>query len=178
MMKRNEKDIFDRIVELADSHIDLCENSDQIFLQEEKIKAVKNLYQRATDWDNPNKDKYKVNDEMHGRIVGNVMSFNLMENEKYHEIEDLLEILERDNASERPSRSNTFAGMQSYYQKSKTFNYNRSPSPDSRVASVMDPIKEIKTIELESIGNESKTKEDGPAENTANNDASKGNGYW
>jgi len=32
MMKRNEKDIYDRIVELADKHIDLCENSNNIFL--------------------------------------------------------------------------------------------------------------------------------------------------
>jgi hypothetical protein len=115
LIKRNEKDIFDRIVELSDRHIEQCENSDNIFLQEEKIKAVKTLYHKATDWDNPNRDKYKVSDEMHGRIVGQVMSYNLMDNEKYHEIEELLEILESGVLDQKLSRSNTFAGMGSYY---------------------------------------------------------------
>lgn len=94
MMKRNEKDIYDRIVELADKHIDLCDNSDNIFLQEEKIKAVKDHYNKATDYDNPNRDKYKITDEMTGRIAGNVMSYLLMDNDKYHEIEELLEVME------------------------------------------------------------------------------------
>jgi molybdopterin-guanine dinucleotide biosynthesis protein len=123
MMKRNEKDIYDRIVELADKHIDMVDGSDNIFLQEEKIKAVKAHYQNATDWDNPNRDKYKVTEEMHGRIVGNVMSYALMDNDKYHEIEELLEIMEfgTDSADLSMQRANTFAGMGSYYQKSKSF---------------------------------------------------------
>lgn len=115
MIKRNEKDIYDRIIELADKHIELCENSDNIFLQEEKIKAVKTHYNKATDWDNPNRDKYKVTDEMHGRISGHVMSYSLMDNEKYHEIEELLEILESGEREANLSRANTFTGMGSYY---------------------------------------------------------------
>ena len=122
MMKRNEKDIYDRIVELADKHIDLCEGSDNIFLQEEKIKAVKNHYNKATDWDNPNREKYKITDEMNGRIVGNVMSYVLMDNEKYHEIEELLEVMEEtQDEGQGLKRASTFAGMGSYYQRSKTF---------------------------------------------------------
>jgi hypothetical protein len=123
MIKRNEKDIYDRIVELTDKHIDRVENSNQVFLQEDKIKAVKQHYGKATDHDNPNREKYKVSDEMHGRIVGNVMSYALMDNEKYHEIEDLLEILECSHSADEHQvrRANTFAGMGSYYQKSKSF---------------------------------------------------------
>ena len=175
MMKRNEKDIYDRIVELSDRHIDLCENSENIFLQEEKIKAVKNLYHQATDWDNPNRDKYKVQDEMHGRIVGNVMSYQLMDNEKYHEIEELLEILESGlDAASGISRANTFAGMGSYYQKSKTFNYGASPEKQrASVQKSMDPIKEIKALELVDI-------EDGTNEDVTGGRVpdGKGDGYF
>jgi len=60
---------------------------------------------------------------MNGRIVGNVMSYVLMDNEKYHEIEELLEVMEF--GDEDPGlalkRQSTFAGMGSYYQRSKTF---------------------------------------------------------
>ena len=138
MMKRNEKDIYDRIVELADKHIDLCEGSENIFLQEEKIKAVKTHYTKATDWDNPNRDKYKITDEMNGRIVGNVMSYVLMDNEKYHEIEELLEVMEYgDQEDTGLKRASTFAGMGSYYQRSKTF--AQGPASPSKTM----PIQEL-----------------------------------
>ena len=95
LIKRNEKDIFDRIVELTDKYINNCENSDGIFVQEEKIKAVREYYNKATDWDNPNRGEFKVEAEMHGRIIADVMSYNLMDNDKYKDIEELLIIMEQ-----------------------------------------------------------------------------------
>jgi hypothetical protein len=132
LIKRNEKDIFDRIVELTDKYIGNCENGDNIFIQEEKIKAVREFYNKATDWDNPNRGEYKVDAEMHGRIIADVMSYNLMDNDKYKDIEELLEIMEKndiDEAAGGMKRSTTFAGMDSYYKKSKTFHYGQSPEP-------------------------------------------------
>ena len=83
---------------------------------------MKTHYTKATDWDNPNRDKYKITDEMNGRIVGNVMSYVLMDNEKYHEIEELLEVMEEtQDEGQGLKRASTFAGMGSYYQRSKTF---------------------------------------------------------
>lgn len=95
LIKRNEKDIFDRIVELTDKYIGSCENSDSIFIQEEKIQAVREYYIKATDWDNPNRGEFKVEAEMNGRIIADTMSYNLMDNEKYKDIEELLEIMEQ-----------------------------------------------------------------------------------
>jgi len=95
LIKRNEKDIFDRIVELTDKYIGSCENSDSIFIQEEKIQAVRAYYIKATDWDNPNRGEFKVEAEMNGRIIADTMSYNLMDNEKYKDIEELLEIMEQ-----------------------------------------------------------------------------------
>jgi hypothetical protein len=62
---------------------------------------------------------------MHGRIIADVMSYNLMDNDKYKDIEELLEIMERNDLDEGGGmkRSTTFAGMDSYYKKSKTFHY-------------------------------------------------------
>ena len=167
MMKRNEKDIYDRIVELADKHIDMCDGSDNIFLQEEKIKAVKTHYTKATDWDNPNRDKYKITDEMNGRIVGNVMSYVLMDNEKYHEIEELLEVMENGgemDAAPGLSRANTFAGMGSYYQKSKSFYQGPGTTPSKTM-----PINELQLVDLDQEINE------GTAEPTG---VRKGEGYF
>ena len=88
---------------------------------------MREYYLKATDWDNPNRGDYKVEAEMNGRIIADVMSYNLMDNEKYKDIEELLEIMESPEMGGDQGggvkRSSTFAGMDSYYKKSKTFHY-------------------------------------------------------
>jgi hypothetical protein len=79
---------------LTDKYIGNVQDSDGIFIQEEKIKAVREYYNKATDWDNPNRGEFKVEAEMHGRIIAEVMSYNLMDNDKYKDIEELLIIME------------------------------------------------------------------------------------
>jgi hypothetical protein len=124
---------------------------------------VKTHYTKATDWDNPNRDKYKITDEMNGRIVGNVMSYVLMDNDKYHEIEELLEVMEDIGEDTGPGlkRASTFAGMGSYYQRSKTF--AQGPGSPSKAM----PIQELQLVDLD--GN------DGTAEPTGTR---KGDGYF
>lgn len=56
---------------------------------------MREYYIKATDWDNPNRGEFKVEAEMNGRIIADVMSYNLMDNDKYKDIEELLEIMEQ-----------------------------------------------------------------------------------
>jgi len=51
----------------------------------QKVDALKEVYDKATDKDNAEKSLYmeKIDDEMHGRIMNQYKSYDLMDNEKY-----------------------------------------------------------------------------------------------
>lgn len=80
LIKRNERDIYDRIIELVKKHIDRVEGSETFFTQEEQINAVVKYYKKAIDFNNPNQKDYQIEQEMHGRIRSHVNSYNLMDN--------------------------------------------------------------------------------------------------
>ena len=61
---------------------------------DERINAVRDLYEKATNKDNPNRDQVKIEPALRGRISSKIMSYNLYDNEKYKLIEELLEAIE------------------------------------------------------------------------------------
>ena len=60
---------------------------------DEKIKTVLEYYQQATDKDNPLRTTLFIDDYMRGRMVNSIQSFDLMDNKKYREIDELLVIM-------------------------------------------------------------------------------------
>jgi len=75
-------------------HMDRIPNFDSLQTNEEKIAAVRELYDQATNKDNPNRDQVKIEDALRGRISSHVMSYNLMDNPKYKLIEELNDAIE------------------------------------------------------------------------------------
>ena len=94
LVERNEGDILFRINELTDMHMDRIKDSYALRSTDEKINAVRDLYDRATNKDNPNRDQVKIEPALRGRISSKIMSYNLYDNEKYRLIEELLEAIE------------------------------------------------------------------------------------
>jgi hypothetical protein len=74
--------------------MDRIDNGENLITTDEKINAVRQLYERATNKDNPNRDLVKIEPALRGRISSKVMSYNLYDNEKYKLIEELLEAIE------------------------------------------------------------------------------------
>lgn len=62
----------------------------------QKVNALKELYDKATDKDNAEKSLYmeKIDAEMYGRIMNQYKSYDLMDNEKYQRIEYLLSVMQ------------------------------------------------------------------------------------
>ena len=56
LVERNERDILFRIQQLTEMHKDRIPGYDELVLNEEKIQAVRQLYDQATDKDNPNRN--------------------------------------------------------------------------------------------------------------------------
>ena len=55
---------------------------------------MKDQYLKSVDFTSPSYAESKIDADLHGRIRGAVMSFQMMDNPKYKEIESLLEIME------------------------------------------------------------------------------------
>ena len=94
LVERNEGDILFRINELTDMHIDRINPTQDLITTDERINAVRQLYERATNKDNPNRDQVKIEPALRGRISSKIMSYNLYDNQKYKLIEELLEAIE------------------------------------------------------------------------------------
>ena len=69
--------------------------------QDKRIQAVRHLYANHPD---------RVDSQMHGRIVNEVMSYSLMDNPKYNPIQGILEVLNEHFGEKHlnMSRNNTF----------------------------------------------------------------------
>jgi hypothetical protein len=63
--------------------MDRIEGSEEFSTTDEKIDAVRNLYELATNHNNPNRDQFKIDPALRGRISSKVMSYNMYDNEKY-----------------------------------------------------------------------------------------------
>lgn len=98
ILQRNAKASTDRIMELVDIHEDMLleEVPDYASMDEgQKVNALKDFYDKAVDIENSEKQIYydKLDKEMHGRIMNEYKSYDLMDNEKYQRIEYLLSVM-------------------------------------------------------------------------------------
>lgn len=94
LVERNERDILFRIEQLTEMHKDRIPAYDDLISREDKIAVVRDLYHRATDKDNPDRESIIIEPALRGRIESNVMSYNLMDNPKYKLIEELNDAIE------------------------------------------------------------------------------------
>lgn len=84
VIRRNQKAIYRRLLRLTKLHIDRIEDIDpDEMTDKEKINMVKDYYQQATDKDNPLRVMQDVEDNMHGRLVSPVQSYDPLDNKKY-----------------------------------------------------------------------------------------------
>lgn len=112
LLKRNENDIFDRCMELVELQQDGLEKFNDDFetmTDVQKIDALHDLYDKATNKENADKAKYIPHideKEMHGKVMNEIISYDLMDNEKYQRIEYLLTVMKEtfgfDNGEEDP----------------------------------------------------------------------------
>ena len=61
--------------------------------ENEKIKTVLEYYQQATDKNNPLRDHIELESSMYGCILSKVQSYDLMDNQKYKDIDQLLDLM-------------------------------------------------------------------------------------
>ena len=75
----------------------------------EKISYVRDKYLKSADFTSPSFDESKIDADLHGRIRGDVMSYQMMDNPKYKEIETLLDIMvdshDKDSSFEKKTTS-------------------------------------------------------------------------
>merc|ERR1712046_513372 len=90
---------WERIIELVDIHDQML--SEEVFdyqsLDEmQKVDALKDFYDKAVDIENSERQIYydKLDKEMHGRIMNEYKSYDLMDNEKYQRIEYLISVMQ------------------------------------------------------------------------------------
>merc|ERR1719498_1587491 len=62
----------------------------------EKIECLKEIYDKAVDKENAEKELYaeKLEKEIHGKVMNEYKSYDLMDNEKYQRIEYLLQVMQ------------------------------------------------------------------------------------
>ena len=91
IIERNEAAVYKRLKSLTDSHIEAIHEVDpDIMTENEKIKTVLEYYHQATDKNNPLRDHIELDPEMHGRLISKIQSYDLMDNQKYKDIDQLL----------------------------------------------------------------------------------------
>lgn len=87
------------MIELLDLHTDMLTEEFESFDsmdQEKKIECLKEIYDKAVDKENAEKAVYmeKLKKEMHGKVMNEYKSYDLMDNEKYQRIEYLLQVMQ------------------------------------------------------------------------------------
>ena len=86
LLKRNEKDLHDRCMELVELHqegLDKFNDDLDRMSEEQKIDALFDLYDKATNKDNADKAKYIPHvdmKEMQGKVMNEIISYDLMDN--------------------------------------------------------------------------------------------------
>jgi hypothetical protein len=95
ILERNEQDIYDRLYDLTDPHIDRIEGIDPDEMDpEDRIKTVHEYFCQATDKDNPMRQAFSIDEDMKGRMMGTLQSYDFMDNEKYTKLDRLFSIMQ------------------------------------------------------------------------------------
>jgi len=97
-------------------HKDRIPGYDDLISREDKIAVVRDLFHRATDKDNPDRESIIIEPALRGRIESNVMSYNMMDNPKYKLIEELNEAIE-DTFGQKDEKKEMIKGL----KRIKTF---------------------------------------------------------
>jgi hypothetical protein len=99
ILARNEKAIYDRCMELVELHTEGLYKLNEDFESmsgDQQIDALWDLYDKATNPHNADRAKYLPSidqKEMMGKIMNEICSYDLMDNEKYQRIEFLLSVM-------------------------------------------------------------------------------------
>lgn len=94
VIERNERAVYKRLRKLTDEHVEMIEGVEPDMMTEtEKIKTVLEYYNQATDKNNPLREQIQLEDGMYGRFLSKVQSYDLMDNQKYKDIDQLLDLM-------------------------------------------------------------------------------------
>lgn len=94
IIERNEGGIFQRLIDLTEDHIDRIEGIEADMMSNEaKIKTVLEYYNQSVDKNNPLRSTLLVDDSMRGRMSSTIQSYDLMDNLKYKQIDELLLVM-------------------------------------------------------------------------------------
>jgi len=97
MLERNQNDMKERLNEFVEMHQDkLQKEKGFVELSDDKKYALLyTMYDKATNKDNAERvqNLTQIDDQMLGRVMNEIQSYDYMDNEKYHRIEKLLEIM-------------------------------------------------------------------------------------
>ena len=94
IVERNEAAVYKRLRSLTDSHIEAIHEVDpDIMTENEKMKTVLEYYSQATDKNNPLRDHIEPDPAMHGCLISKIQSYDLMDHQKYRDIDQLLEVM-------------------------------------------------------------------------------------
>lgn len=99
ILDRNINASWEKIMELVDIHEQMLTDEVPDFQSMDdvqKANALKDFYDKAVDIENSERQIYydKLDKEMHGRIMNEYKSYDLMDNEKYQRIEYLISVMQ------------------------------------------------------------------------------------
>lgn len=98
ILERNYKAIRSQLMELVSAHRDILADMHNIDVmgEEQLIEALNEIYQQAADKHNHEREAYAqlLDEQMFGRIMNDIQSYDYLENEKYSRIQRLLKILQ------------------------------------------------------------------------------------
>ena len=73
IIERNEKEIYKRLIQLTEDHIDRIEEIDpEMMTPEQKIKTILEYYQQSVDRNNPMRVTFSIDDSMRGRMMNTI----------------------------------------------------------------------------------------------------------
>jgi len=99
MLDRNQAALLERLEELIEMHEEVLEELNPerpLITMDDKLKALSDLFNQATDKNNAEKDKFakKIDEELVGSIISEQQSYNLMDNVKYNRVLNLMKIMQ------------------------------------------------------------------------------------
>ena len=94
ILKRNKRGLYSKLLKLAEQHIERIEEIDpELMTETEQIKLVLEYYRQATDRNNPMRVVQDLDEAMHGKLVSAIQSYDLLDNQKYIQIDKILDFM-------------------------------------------------------------------------------------
>mmetsp|Transcript_1146 Transcript_1146/g.2101 ORF Transcript_1146/g.2101 Transcript_1146/m.2101 type:complete len:420 (+) Transcript_1146:3595-4854(+) len=94
ILERNKNSVYNRLSDLAEVYIHMDENAEpELMTTDQKIKAVNQYFNFASDKDNPLRFAMELDRALLGQILNQISSYDFMDNPKYKQINKLLIVL-------------------------------------------------------------------------------------